>query len=741
MQTPTFKTIIFFIIFFIISAFFISFILIFIYDQNSYLNYIENKIISFLKIEQNNNANISLEKYIIVNFDKKISSNHFKNILYYLYESSPQYIYIDINFDGLKDTLFLNEISDYLSKNNNAIGIVFLKNKKGLILFENEIDKTSSDNFINIRSKYNFLFANYLDKLKINNIFSFKSNNIGFINENLFLFDNNNIDLLYKIRNKYIFSIPFIAYSKKNNIDINKIEFNYYRGNYSNKSILYDQKGRMSFAYININKLKNIQNIHNINEFEESFVNREIVINKLKSINLFNSSSKEIQLFKEENKVIENIYNFPELNDKNQNNILLEAKNDASKWKVFNNVNQGNIKNAIVFITENNNYNWIANFFYQKNLLNYGKNIIRIPIVIIILFSIITILILLLINYLIKNKIITIFYTLFLSLMVFSAYFLIRIYLLIDFPFSILFFIILYSYFASIIINNYNNNIWIKEVRTIYKGSISSQYTKKIATFWKYKNWSLDSKQYQCTFLYIDKSNMLKKDITENEVEIIGAKNSEIESIIKKNNGIRNTFTPTEILSYFGNPPIYKEHAQIAVDTALEINNVIISINNENIKLRQALHSKEEWFKFIKKENQRYYTYFGNSINILSSMIHYAKLFNASIIISESVYKLCKLNLPVRMLDRVTIEGIKGSIRLFELLTDENYSTNKDFYNYFHAGLKLYENKKWKEAGAYFRQCLKINKEDVPSRNYLDRCKNLINNKNIENWNPILDIS
>ena len=120
-------------------------------------------------------------------------------------------------------------------------------------------------------------------------------------------------------------------------------------------------------------------------------------------------------------------------------------------------------------------------------------------------------------------------------------------------------------------------------------------------------------------------------------------------------------------------------------------------------------------------------------------MIQYAKMFNITLIISETVFKLSNFKLPVRMLDRVRIEGIKGSIRLFELLTEEKYSGNKEFYNYFHAGLKLYENKKWKEAGAYFRQCLKIDNEDIPSKKYLERCKNLTG-KNIENWNPIYEV-
>ena len=92
------------------------------------------------------------------------------------------------------------------------------------------------------------------------------------------------------------------------------------------------------------------------------------------------------------------------------------------------------------------------------------------------------------------------------------------------------------------------------------------------------------------------------------------------------------------------------------------------------------------------------------------------------------------------MLDRVQISGVKGSIRLFELIDEEKYQNNKELFNYFHAGLKFYEDRKWKEAGSYFMQCLKIKKDDKISQVYLDRCRKNINIKNTEEWDSIFVI-
>lgn len=739
MQIPTIKTIVFFILFFLISSVLFVFIIINFYDQNSFLNLIENNLISYINKKEYKKPYTNYN-YSIININKKISSGDFKNLLFYINEINPEYIFLDINFDRLKDTIYKKEIEEYIEDQKNIFGIIYLLNKKGIKFSKNKIDKELFENTLNIKTKQNFIYANYLDKLRLKNIFLINPEKIGFINNNYSIFNNNNIDILFKINNKYLLSAPFILFCEENNININQLQFEYTKIKYFNRIFYCDQKGRVSFIRKKIDRSNLIENINNFDEFENAFQSRQKIIDNLSSLKLFPSNSKGIKLYNDENKKINDVYNIQELDNKKQNELLTEAKDEALKWKSFKNVNQVKLRSKFIFIVQDDNYRWIPDFFYQKELLNNGLILKRIPLILIIISLIFIFLFLLVINYFTKNDFIQFFIIILLSLISLTFYFFLRIYFNIDFPFITTLLIIIYSYIAGVIIKKYNNSRWLKEVKSIYKGSISSQFAKKIAIFWKYKNWNLDSKQYLCSFLYIDKSAMLKADISEDDVEIIGAKNSEIESIIKNNNGIRNTFTPTEILCYFGNPPIYKNHLKNALNAVNEINNVQINLNNENLHLRQALHAKEEWFKFIKKGNQKYYTYFGNSINILSAMIQYAKLFDVTLIVSETIFKISKFKLPVRMLDRVKIEGIKGSIRLFELLSEDKFNENKKFYNYFHAGIKLYENKKWKEASAYFRQCLKIDKEDIPSKKYLDRCKNLLNS-NIENWAPIYEIT
>ena len=94
----------------------------------------------------------------------------------------------------------------------------------------------------------------------------------------------------------------------------------------------------------------------------------------------------------------------------------------------------------------------------------------------------------------------------------------------------------------------------------------------------------------------------------------------------------------------------------------------------------------------------------------------------------------------VRPIDRIRIKNTTFSERLFELINDEDFKQKERILEHFHAGLKSFEQRKWKEAGEHFSQCLKIDKTDIPSAIYLQRCKNFILTSPKEDWNGVYEI-
>ncbi|MCK4797706.1 MAG: hypothetical protein KAT05_10005, partial [Spirochaetes bacterium] len=573
------KIIIFSSVLFIFSAFIIIAVTINFYDQNSFLNTIENKIVTLYNrystkktdaahkknITSTNKTVQALDNYYVINIENKISSELFLNLLYYLGDTSTDYVVIDANFNNLSDSLDLNETKKFIKTKDNFFGVIEIRNFKGLNIRPNRFLKNKKllKNFLYLKkTKYPFIYSNYLGLIKIENQFFISPDKIGLISKKNMIFDQNNIDALYKFDNKFLFSLPSLIYIKNKEQDINNINFLFFSINYKNKKLYYDQKGRMSFKH-NINKQK-APHVYNFTDWNEALQARINTIKKIKKLNLFKSQKKGFQLYKEEKKIINSIYNFPEIQDDKANTTLTIAKNEASLWKGFKTSNLDKIKQSKIFIVQNGNFAWVSDFIFQKNILNYGKNLKRIPLSFTILFSIILLFLIFLCVFFIKKNIVSFIICLTLALLNFSLYFIFRILLNIDIPFLTLLIIIIYGFLGGLLLRVFNYKIWIKEVKSIFKGSVSKKYAKEIANYWKNKKWSLESKAYLCTFVHIDTSTFLQKDITEDEVEVIGNKNSEIETIIKNNCGIRNNFNPAEILCYFGNPAIYKNHAQKA---------------------------------------------------------------------------------------------------------------------------------------------------------------------------------
>jgi len=267
--------------------------------------------------------------------------------------------------------------------------------------------------------------------------------------------------------------------------------------------------------------------------------------------------------------------------------------------------------------------------------------------------------------------------------------------------------------------------VWLNRVFDIYQGNIGKDYNRKIAYLWQANKFNFSSSKVWITNVLFDKRPLIPNEIDEKTSDILAIKNIDIEYKIKQNYGIITGITQKEIIAYFGYPKVSKHFTILNY-----IKNIIKNNNNLNI----AIHSSNEYFKFIPDKKVGNYRYFSNVDLILQDMIKYAREYSIGIIITDVVYKELQKNIQVRMLDRINIENMSNySIRLFELILSNKKETEK-MINYFHAGLKFYEEKDYKNAISYFKQCLKIIPADIPSLKFIERCKKfIIENKNNKN--------
>ncbi|MBN2547125.1 MAG: hypothetical protein JXB50_15090 [Spirochaetes bacterium] len=711
-----------------------------IYDFNGFSRYFDNKLYKFFKKKDISKFE-DKDKYYLINIKNKLESREFLYILQALIENGSQSIIIDLNSNFLKDEIFVSNIEKIINERDNIFGLIPLKNKKGISINYSEYsnDINFEKNLMNFKQidKYALFLSNYKNKLNNSILFNIRSDKVGFINDEYNYLDSNNIDFIYKFNDRYLVSLPFLFNFYKRDFKIEDIRFGYLKFLIYNVNFYYDQKGRLTY----IHDLNNIfYNFIDFSDFEKSLQSRIDAMDLLTELDLIDINIKNEDFFEKEKNIINNIYNFEELKNEEKNNKLNEAKKLATLWNGYKKANSDKFKNSIIFISDNNSL-WINNFIHQKRIISMNINLFRIPVEIILISMIFLFLFIILLF--LNRKVITfyiVFFTVVFLFLNIALFFILRIFLNIDFPLSALIITLAVTLITGFLLKMIDSNIWLFDLRLIFKDRISKNYALKIIDLLKSKKWSFAQKEHLCTFLDIDLTDILNIKINEDYVDLISKLNTDISDFIKNRYGIINEFKNTSKIAFFGNPRVTKNHAYDAVECAREIfqkiNPTFIEKNNFTI----AVHSKNEWFKLLNSEFGKNYIYIGQSENILQGLQKYAKKFNIKIIITDIVYKLCNLNLPVRMLDKVRITDINKTFRLFELLTKDEYQAKEEFINYFHAGLKLFENKKWNDSNKYFKQCLKIDENDIPSKIYIERCREYAYVEPLDNWDGVFEI-
>jgi len=120
------------------------------------------------------------------------------------------------------------------------------------------------------------------------------------------------------------------------------------------------------------------------------------------------------------------------------------------------------------------------------------------------------------------------------------------------------------------------------------------------------------------------------------------------------------------------------------------------------------------------------YTALGDAVNIASRLEGTCKIYNANIIVSETVYSDIKNQFMLRFIDCVALKGKEQGIRIYELLAEQHEKIGFDIDAYnkmFAAGFAEYAKHRWDEAIANFHHCIEIYPTDTIAPLFIGRCE------------------
>jgi adenylate cyclase len=220
--------------------------------------------------------------------------------------------------------------------------------------------------------------------------------------------------------------------------------------------------------------------------------------------------------------------------------------------------------------------------------------------------------------------------------------------------------------------------------------------------------------------------------------------------VIFKNAGTLDKFVGDEIMAIYGAPHHYKNHAEMACITAIEMIDRLRQMQKKWSEQKQAyfqigigINTGKVIVGNLGSSQLFDYTAIGDDVNLGARLEGANKQYGTSIIISEFTYRSVKKIALVRELDLVKVKGKTKPVRIYELrgMTALPQIEQDLIIDIYTLGLNFYKERKWYQALNEFKRVLRYFPTDGPTRVYIKRCLDFIETPPPENWDGIYEFT
>ena len=177
---------------------------------------------------------------------------------------------------------------------------------------------------------------------------------------------------------------------------------------------------------------------------------------------------------------------------------------------------------------------------------------------------------------------------------------------------------------------------------------------------------------------------------------------------ITRHHGTVDKFIGDAVMAYWNAPVEVTNHADEAVEAALEqisllkdLNVELLQTYNIEIQIGIGIHTGEVTIGEMGSIGRSDYTVIGDNVNLASRLEGLTKMYGASIIISAETKRQLKQHYNIRSLDIVKVKGKEKAVEIFEVMAQTKVVSEDEIHHY-ETALTLYRAKNLKEALAAF---------------------------------------
>jgi adenylate cyclase len=201
-------------------------------------------------------------------------------------------------------------------------------------------------------------------------------------------------------------------------------------------------------------------------------------------------------------------------------------------------------------------------------------------------------------------------------------------------------------------------------------------------------------------------------------VELLNEYLDEMTNIVLKHEGTLDKYEGDAIMAFWGAPIPQKDHALRTCLASLDMQKRLAAMRTKwkkdgrpALEVRMGINTGVMIVGNMGGKDRFDYTVIGDSVNLASRLEGANKQYGSNVMISDFTYQHVKSDVVVRELDLIQVKGKTEPVKVWELLgmSDMTMSDNqKQSLEIYHEGLRLYREKNWQEAIAYFQQARQL---------------------------------
>lgn len=220
----------------------------------------------------------------------------------------------------------------------------------------------------------------------------------------------------------------------------------------------------------------------------------------------------------------------------------------------------------------------------------------------------------------------------------------------------------------------------------------------------------------------------------EHLVKLLNLYLSGMSDIVLEHRGTIDKYEGDAIISFFGAPLSYNEHATLACRSAIlmkrkeaELNVGFLAdgLTPHPLLTRIGLNTGDMVVGNMGTERKMDYTIMGNAVNLAARLEGVNKQYGSWILMSDATYKETGDEFTVRRFDKVRVVGINTPVQLWELIGFESEKTPElvDFLGRFEEAHEVFDGRNWKKALRLFQSLSAEFPEDGPAKSYIKKCE------------------